>query len=347
MIIKGRFFTSITLLQYLGGNVILSIIILAIFFRNAFQSLPYFLTGFIWSYSICMTQWAGPMIIGYYLEKKLKWIDYPVARTFIEIISILIWSVVAFVSVQMLMMYLVNSMKPADSWVYIRNSIIYTFLISLFISLVFTAIGFFKAWRKSVLREAELKSEMLAYKYESLRNQINPHFLFNSFNVLSDLVYDNQEQAVQFIRQMSELFRYVIESRDKELVTIEQELDLLKAYTFMLKSRFGSKLVLNVNLQSAAGSYMVPMTLQMLVENAVKHNEVSAEFPLIIDLRVSGDFIEVENALRPKTSGGGSTRTGLRNIVQQYSFFTNIPVEVLPSQTAFLVRIPVIKVIEK
>lgn len=340
-------YRHLKLWQYLIGNVLLALIILSVFFGNVFDTPQRFFLGFVWSFSICITQWAGPMIIGHQLDKRFRWIDKPVARTFVEIISLLIWSVSAFVIVQFIMMYMINGILPAEAWQFVKRSIIYTFLISLFISLVFTAIGFFKAWRRSVIREAELNSQMMAYKYEALRNQINPHFLFNSFNVLSDLVYDDQAQAVRFIRQLSDLFRYVLDSRDKELVSLEEEMKFLDSYIYLLKTRFGEKLDLKTNLTPNASELIVPMTLQLLVENAVKHNEVSERFPLSVEIRRNGDYLEVENTLRKKNVGDDSKNTGLKNISQQYSFFTEREIEITHNETNFLVRIPLIQSAEK
>ena len=335
-------FKQLNLWQFLLGSSVLALIILVVFFGNVFDGPQSFLIGFIWSFSICATQWAGPMLIIYTLDKRLPWIDKPVTRTFTQFILMLLWSVSAFVSVQLLMMYLINGLPPSEAWQYATESIIYTFLIALFISLAFTAIGFFRAWRESVLSEAAIKAEMMSYKYESLRNQINPHFLFNSFNVLSDLVYEDQAQAVKFIRQMSDLFRYVLDSRDKELVSLGEELEFMNSYVFLLKTRFGDKLKLDIDLNPEINAYIVPMTLQLLVENAVKHNEVSEKFPLSISIRQKDQYIEVENALKPKPTGNDSKKTGLKNISQQFAFFTDKEIEVKSTETHFLVRVPII-----
>jgi sensor histidine kinase YesM len=343
---KKTKFKPLDILQFLLANAVLALIIMAVFFGNIFSNPERFLSGFIWSFSICITQWAGPIMINIILEKRFKWIDQPVARTFIEIFSLLLWSVFAFISVQFLMYYLVLGILPAKAWLSIQNSIIYTFLISLFISLTFTAVGFFKAWRKSVLKEAELKSEMMAHKYNALRSQINPHFLFNSFNVLSDLVYEDQAQAVNFIRQMSDLFRYVLDSRDKELVTLREELEFMNSYAGLLKTRFGDKLELNIDLPQGKNQMIVPMTLQLLIENAVKHNEVSNKNPLKVHLRQTDDFLEVENAIQPKEILEESKNTGLKNIIQQFSFFTDRKVEVINNGLTFKVRVPLIQQIE-
>jgi len=192
-----------------------------------------------------------------------------------------------------------------------------------------------------------LKVEMMAYRYESLRNQINPHFLFNSFNVLSDLVYADQAIAVKFINQLSDLFRYVLDSRDKELVPLQDELNFMQSYIYLLKTRFEEKLVLEIDLPSEPDELIVPMTLQLLVENAVKHNEVSEAFPLHIAIRRENDYFEVENSLRIKKVGEDSKNTGLRNIIQQFGYFTDKQVEVKDTEGKFLVRVPILKASEK
>jgi LytS/YehU family sensor histidine kinase len=236
---------------------------------------------------------------------------------------------------------------PSQSWTWIIQAIPYTLLISFVISLVFTATGFFFAWKRSFQQAEKLKVEMLAYKYESLRNQINPHFLFNSLNVLSDLVYDDQALAVKFIRQMSDLFRYVLDSRDKELVPLREELEFIQSFIFMLKTRFEEKLIINIEVEARPEDYIVPMTLQLLIENAVKHNEVSEAFPLKITIRKTGDFLEVENNLQPKSAGDDSKKTGLKNIIQQFAFFSEKPIKIISSDERYLVRVPILKALEK
>lgn len=339
-------FKQLNFWQFLLGSSVLSLIVLVVFFSRVYDTPQTFLLGFLWAFSISVTQWIGPVLIIYTLDKRMPWIDKPVTRTFTQFSLMLAWSVSAFVLVQLLMMYLIQGLPPSVAWKYATDFILYTFLIALFISLVFTAIGFFKAWRNSVLSEAATKAEMMSYKYESLRNQINPHFLFNSFNVLSELVYEDQAQAVKFIRQMSDLFRYVLDSRDQELVSLSEELEFMKSYVFLLKTRFGDKLKLDIDLNPEMNAYIVPMTLQLLVENAVKHNEVSEKFPLSISIRQKDQYIEVENAVKPKPTGIDSNKTGLKNIVQQFAFFTDKQIEVKSTESHFLVRVPII-VMEK
>jgi len=153
--------------------------------------------------------------------------------------------------------------------------------------------------------------------------------------------------AVKFINQMSDLFRYVLDSRDKELVPLKDELEFLRSFTYLLKTRFEDKLEIVIDLQAAPDEFIVPMTLQLLVENAVKHNEVSEAFPLIISIRKNGNCLEVENSLRLKNVGEDSKNMGLKNIIQQFGFFTEEEIKIDNSNGKFSVRIPILKAAEK
>ncbi len=306
-----------------------------------------FLIGFLWAFSISITQWGGLQMIHGLVDRKISWIETPVKKIFVQILTFLSYSITAFILIQLFNYYVWMDRLPSQSWKWIIQALPYTLLISFVISLIFTAIGFFFAWKRSFLQAEKLKIEMMAYKYESLRNQINPHFLFNSLNVLSDLVYDDQAMAVKFIRQLSDLFRYVLDSRDKELVPLKDELEFIRSFTFLLKTRFEEKLKINIDVHANPDEYIVPMTLQLLIENAVKHNEVSEAFPLWIWVRKVDDCLEVENNLQPKSVGDDSKKTGLKNITQQFAFFSEKPIKIIISDERYMVRVPILKSLEK
>ena len=333
--------------RFLLANVLLSLFISAFFIPGSFQNWNNMLISFCWSFSICITQWGGIQLIHSYIDRKISWIEAPVKKTFLQIFTFLSYSVSAFILVQFFNFYVWSNRMPSEAWGSIIKSVPYTMMISAVITLVFTAVGFFFAWKRSFEQAEKLKVEMLAYKYESLRNQINPHFLFNSLNVLSDLVYDDQTLAVKFIRQLSDLFRYVLDSRDKELVPLRDELEFIHSFTFLLKTRFEDKLKFEIDVQAEPEDYIVPMTLQLLVENAVKHNEVSEAFPLRISIRKTDCCLEVENNYQPKKVGEDSMKTGLKNITQQFAFFSEIPIRIISSDEKYLVRVPILKSLKK
>ena len=335
------------IIQFILTNIGFSLVVVVFFINRPIQSLPDFLFNVLWSFMIVFTQWTGSVLINHLLDKKIKWIEKPVQRSVLGIISLVFYSVIAFMLVKYLMYFLKYHSLPDEGWDFAARSSFFTFMISFNISLIFTAIGFFKAWKKAVVKAENLKVEMMAYKYESLRNQLNPHFLFNSFNVLSDLVYADQAMAVKFINQLSDLFRYVLDCRDKELVPLSEELEFMRSYIYLLKTRFEDKLDIKIDLLAEADDLIVPMTLQLLVENAVKHNEVSEAFPLHVRICRDGNYIEVLNSLKVKKVGGDSKNTGLKNIVQQFGFFTDKQIDVLESDGKFIVRVPILKSAEK
>jgi two-component system, LytTR family, sensor kinase len=337
----------LSILQFFLINLGMSLIFLVLFTSGSIESLSDFLFYLLWTFLICITQWTGAVLINHFLDFKIKWIDKPVLRSILGIVILVIYSVVAFMFVKYLMYYAKYKTIPTEEWEFVSTSSFITVIISFNISLIFTAIGFFRAWKKAVVKAEKLNVEMMAYKYESLRNQINPHFLFNSFNVLSDLVYADQAMAVKFIQQMSDLFRYVLDSRDKEIVPLNNELKFMQSFIYLLKTRFEEKLEIDINLEAAADEFIVPMTLQLLVENAVKHNEVSETFPLKISIRRIDDYLEVENPLQLKSVGEDSKNTGLKNIIQQFGFFTEKEIEIINSDKKFCVRIPILKTAEK
>ena len=336
-----------TILQFLIAHLGLSFVILFLFTSETITNVPDFLFYLLWSFSITFTQWIGAALVNNLLDRKIKWKDKPVLRSILGITILVMYSVIAFMVVKYSMYFLKYGSVPPEGWDFVSTSSFITVAISFNISLIFTAIGFFKAWKKAVAKAEELNVEMMAYRYEALRNQINPHFLFNSFNVLSDLVYADQSMAVKFINQLSDLFRYVLDSRDKELVSLKDELEFMNSYIYLLKTRFEEKLVLKIDLEADADELIVPMTLQLLVENAVKHNEVSEAFPLQIHILRNESYLEVENTLRIKKVGEDSKNTGLKNIIQQFSYFTERPIDVIDSDGKFLVRVPILKSSEK
>ena len=347
MHIPGTWFKPASIFKFVLANVALSIFLLLVFMTGGLKNWHSLLIGFCWAFSISFTQWTGLQFIHAYLDRRISWIETPVKKTIIQIFVFLGYSISAFITVQFFNYYIWNNVLPSKSWESIIRSVPYTLMISFIISLIFTAIGFFRAWKRSFVQAEKLKAEMMVYKYESLRNQINPHFLFNSLNVLSDLVYADQAMAVKFIQQMSDLFRYVLDSRDRELVPLKDELEFIRSYTFLLKTRFEDKLIIENDVQSNSEDYIVPMSLQLLIENAVKHNEVSEAFPLRISIRKNNDYLEVENSLKPKNVGGDSKKTGLKNIIQQFEFFSNRSIEIIHSEENFLVRVPILKSQEK
>lgn len=187
------------------------------------------------------------------------------------------------------------------------------------------------------------KSDNLAAQYELLKQQVNPHFLFNSLNTLKYMVESGDAHSVDFILKLSDFYRFTLESRKQDLIRLAEELDILNAYVFLLKARFEEGIDLTINIDKQYHqSFIPPFTLQLLVENAIKHNIVSIDRPLTISLYTENDFIVVENRLQLKKTPEASMGLGLENINQRYLHFVNKKMEIHASESLFTIKLPII-----
>ena len=334
-------------LKVLAGVLVLALFITLVFFNNYDEGYKDFIYSYLWSVVICLTQWLGNSYIYGLLDKKFSWQEHLVKRAILGSLALIVYSATAYLVVQILMYKIVIGSLPENPVYWGLRSSYVAILISFVVSLIFVAVAFFQNWKKSLLEAERFKAEMLSYKYEALQNQINPHFLFNSFNVLSDLVYEDQKKAVGFITQLSQLFRYVLDSREKELVPIKEELEFIKAYSYILQTRFEEKLIIQQEFKAKENEMIVPMTLQLLIENCVKHNEISGGQPLTVSITREGENLRVENNLQLKAGGTDSKKTGISNIMQQFSFFTDRNLIITETDSLYAVEVPIINWEEK
>ncbi len=191
----------------------------------------------------------------------------------------------------------------------------------------------------------QFKQESIEAKFQNLKNQINPHFLFNSFNTLSNLIEEDAEKAVGFVHELSDVYRYVLNSRDKDWTSFAEEMELVNSFVYMLKVRFEDKLTFNIDVdQSKNDLYLPPVSLQLLIENAIKHNEISSDRPLTISISTDGDMVIVSNNKQLRKSADSSTGIGLNNIRERYSLLSDQDIEVIDSKTEFTVKLPLIQI---
>ena len=185
-------------------------------------------------------------------------------------------------------------------------------------------------------------------QYEALKNQVNPHFLFNSLNVLTSLVESDTEKSVKFIKQLSEVYRYVLEQKDKELVTVETEMKFVESYIFLQKIRYNKNLFFIKDPEiSGIGENLkiIPLSLQILVENAIKHNVISTEQPLTIEITFeNNEYLIIKNNLQKRSTVNGSGNIGLNNIRSRYEYLSDKEFEVIEDSVSFMVKIPLIRV---
>ena len=230
---------------------------------------------------------------------------------------------------------------PPEGYVYnIFIGMLYVAIIAAFVEGHY----YFQSWKESILEKEILKRENLETQLSSLKEQINPHFLFNNFSSLASLVMEDQHKAVAFIDELSSVYRYLLQSNNNHIVTIREELKFIEHYFHLLKTRFGNGINLTVSVQNDFLSYgLPPLTLQLLIENAVKHNTVLEEKPLHILIHNNGDRLIVENEIRKKSTLVLSNKTGLNNIRQKYKLLGFQEVSIEQTNGIFRVIIPLLK----
>jgi ligand-binding sensor domain-containing protein len=188
-----------------------------------------------------------------------------------------------------------------------------------------------------------LEKEKLMFQFQTLRSQVNPHFLFNSFSTLISIIDEDKEIAIEYVEKLSRFFRDILEHRDKELIMVDEELELIHTYYFLQQKRYGNSLQLTITIGDEIKKTLIPpMVLQMLVENAIKHNIVSADAPLVVAIDSSNRFIKVSNNLQAKKNSTPSTGIGLNNIKHRYQMLHHSNVEINSSSSRFEVLLPVI-----
>lgn len=283
------------------------------------------------------------------LDLYFEWLKQPVLRAVLGVFGNLLYVLL----VVFVMNYFFTIIILKANYIEVllsgklTSNMIYTTLIATFISLFFHARGFFLAWREAALQNEKLKNEGLNSKLESLKSQINPHFLFNSLNALTSLVYDDQEKAVDFIQRLSDVYRYVLKNKGNELVSLREELAFVNSFVDLNKVRFGDNLEVNYLGFDDIGNHMMvpPLVLQLLVENCIKHNEISKEKHLKIEVRLTEQQLMVSNNINEiKVEKRDSSGLGLSNIVSRYGYLTDQEVSIQNEAGKFEVIIPVLTV---
>jgi sensor histidine kinase YesM len=229
------------------------------------------------------------------------------------------------------------SLSRSDQTTLILGSWIITFMISS----MYASAAFFMQWKQNLLRTQALEKANLEARYDTLRNQVNPHFLFNSLNTLLMLVGDNPV-ASRYVESISEIMRYMLQSRDREAVLLRDELAIAKDYIFIQQSRFNDKLKVDFDVPEKFYHFAIaPLAIQMLLENALKHNVVSKEDPLFVKVFIAeNSYVVVENTLKAKAGKEPSTGVGIENIRNRYLHLTGKEIIVNQISGKFIVMLP-------
>ncbi|MEH6681753.1 MAG: 2TM domain-containing protein [Sediminicola sp.] len=211
------------------------------------------------------------------------------------------------------------------------------------ISLVFYGVWYYKSRQENKVKEQKIIAGTASAKFDALKNQLDPHFLFNSLNVLTSLIEEDPAQAQKFTTSLSKVYRYVLEQKNKDLVTVDEELEFAKTYVRLLKMRFEESIIFEIPDRSGdPEAKIIPLSLQLLLENAVKHNVVTSTRPLLIKVYEGNGMLCVTNNLQEKQVVKKSSGVGLANIQERYSILTDKKVIINKTGSAFSVMLPML-----
>jgi sensor histidine kinase YesM len=310
------------------------------FFIDGAEIFEYWNRYIIYSSVIGMSLWLGNEYFAIYIDKKYTWLQYPARKLVLRLVFSLVYSTFIMMLLYMFIWFFIFH-KPdlTNFFQYNRLSFLIFYAATLIVMLIYHSIAFFQSWQAAALNEEKLKKESISLQLQALRNQVDPHFLFNSFNTLTSLIEKEPKKAVVFVKQLSEMYRYMLDRDSREVIDIASELRFVESYVYLQQMRFGDNLKVEMNIQDRS-FYVLPISVQMLIENAIKHNEVSSEFPLLVEVSDDPDFLKISNKIQPKMLETPSNGIGLQNLKVRYQFFTEKALEVEEHDGMFTVKIP-------
>jgi two-component system, LytTR family, sensor kinase len=327
------------------GIPVLSFVVPLVFMGCRFNRAPLF-TWEKYAATLLITTviWLGNRYVMIYCRKKYPQFNDVRRRLIFQSVIMLVFTVTA----NILLGQVTEGIYAKDGGVrdftdiliHSNSAVIFC---TIMIIAIYESIYFMHELRHSVEETENLKRENLAAQLNALRTQVNPHFLFNNLNTLSSLIPENPNHAVDFVQQLSKVYRHILEVKDEKCILLKDELEVLNAYTFLLKTRFDKNLDVNITIPpEKMQKKIVPLSLQILMENAIKHNIVSAEKPLQINVFAQNGSLVVSNNLQIKNQINESTGIGLDNIRNRYKLISEKAVTVTESDTNFTVSIPLI-----
>lgn len=321
--------------------------ILSIFvFGNGDYSLDNITQQFIISFIFSLGLTA---VNSYYydgMEIRYKWETEPRKRLWIGAIGSFVITLITFGLLRFLIFFYYTGNSFGQFLIREKQepgSYVFALTITLISTLFIHAFYFYRALQKREVKEQKIIAGTASARFDALKNQLDPHFLFNSLNVLTSLIEEDPYQAQKFTTSLSKVYRYVLEQKNKDLVTVDEELNFARTYVRLLKMRFEDSIVFDIPEQAAdPETKIVPLSLQLLLENAVKHNVVTSSRPLHIKVSEKEGNLVIQNNLQEKQVVKKSSGVGLQNIKQRYGILTDRQVQIAKSKNEFSVSLPML-----
>lgn len=333
--------------------------------NKGFKFIGYFIIGIVfylillfinpWDYKLTLNvfieisgdllvTWLGVILImelGFIITKKLDeyfpWRSSIVKRIFVQLFIQIVLVILVLLLLKLLIPYLFMDTTA------FRQTFVIGVVLSLLSSTIFTAGSFFIQWNEAALRAAKYEKKVTQAELEHLKRQINPHFLFNNFSTLASLIEEDTQLAVEYVQRLSIIYRHVLKDEELHIVPLHDELDFINSYLFLYKMRYQESLIVTVDIpEDLMEKGIATATMQLLVENAIKHNSISRQNPLKIEIFTKDNFIVIRNNINPIIKPVDSTGIGLRNISYRYNLLSEKSIKIEHSEHAFLVKVPLL-----
>jgi LytS/YehU family sensor histidine kinase len=339
-----------TLRFRMAAAAILSVVYTSVFAFIIYGTLNYpkahLIFDLVYAFVYFMVLFEGYRRIMQWVEGRLGHLKPLYKKYLIGLVVFVLFSLLSVTLIAVLPFFLIfgDTIGAIEPQTEIRLNYIINALFAITYYLFLTGYQALENFHNTRLQSEKLQKEVAQAQYEALKHQVNPHFLFNSLNVLSSLVHLDPDLSEKFIDQLAKAYRYVLEQKDQELVLLKTELDFIHSFVFLLKIRFEEKLRVNVRVPAnKLRCYLPPLTLQLLLENAVKHNALSVESPLVVDIYTNEEgFLVVENNVQLRQQETVSTGVGIRNITSRYGFLTPHKPDFYQTGTTYVARVPLL-----
>jgi sensor histidine kinase YesM len=321
------------------GILLVSLVSMSIHFDGEVNDPLIVFREFAVAFTFTLTLWEGNRAVIMWLRRRYPRNEQTARRLLVQAALCVAFTMSATFAVIVLFNSIDIPICEPDQW--LSEALINLLPMGLIVS-IYEGAYFFDEWIKNLQRSETLAKENIRSQFEALKSQLDPHFLFNSLNTLAALIDDENEPAQTYLEQLSDVYRYVLVSQQKETVPLHEELAFVDSYISLNKTRFRDNLiVLNEISEEAMHRPVPPLSIQILVENAIKHNVVSRDKPLTLRLSMDAHgYITVENNVQKKNILEKSTKTGLQNMINRYALLTTKKVEILQTTDVFSVKVP-------
>lgn len=300
-------------------------------------------TMFILGFVVMGIFWEVILLTGSILNKYIPINERPEIRITTQVIISFVFSSIlgSVLNVVAIIYYDVN-------WELVFGQLnptahLFNLLIATVFNLLYFGNYYFTEWKENLLKTEGLQREQAEVRYNALRNQLNPHFLFNALTSLNSLIFENQQLASDFLKQLSKVYRYTLQNQHNEVVALKKEIEFVEHYISLLKTRFGDAIDIKITIdQKSQERSIVPVTTQMMIENAVKHNVISSTKPLQIEFKTDDEYLIIQNTVNRKLQIETSNKLGLKNLQALYQYLSPNPIQIIEKADLYTIKIPLI-----